>query len=141
MFRIALEDPSSGTRIHNSSDDLGAKMAKIEVLARGGHPDLRKQACQELREAAERFCKTMLVRYRWAHKESKAAISDYNRKNLGVLGPMTDPLLVKDPSHPGKLRALRDAVNPANHDDEIPSHGALKESLGILKNLKREYLG
>ena len=101
MFRIALDDPSKGTGVHNTSDDLGAKLAKIEILARGGHPDLRKQACQELREAAERFCKTMLVRYRWAHKEPKAAISDYDGRIAGVLEPKTEELLLKDPSHPG----------------------------------------
>ena len=136
MFRIALDDPSRGTGVHNTSDDLAAKLAKIEILARGGHPGLRKQACQELRETAERFCKTMLVRYRWAHSEPKAAISDYDGKNLGELGPKTETLLVNDPSHPGKLRALRDAINPANHDDGIPSQGALKVSLGDLKESK-----
>lgn len=141
IFRIALENPLNGTVIHNTSDDLGVKLARIEVLARNGSPDLRKQACQELRDAAERFCKVMLVNYRWVHKEPKAAISDYDGKNLGELGPKTEALLVKDASHPGKLRALRDAMNPAKHDDGIPSQGALKVSLGDLKKLKQMYLG
>jgi hypothetical protein len=48
--------------------------------------------------------------------------------------------LTLDPSHPGKLRAIGGAVNPAKHDDAVPAAGMLKVALGDLKFLKKEYL-
>ena len=42
--------------MRNTADDLAARLAKIDTLVRGAaNPDIRKQACQELREATERF--------------------------------------------------------------------------------------
>lgn len=140
MFQISLEQPRDGTSVRNTADDLMAKLAKIENLVRGTHPDLRKLAGEELRNAGERFCKDVLVRDRWGKGDKAAAISDYDGKTLGELGPKVEPLLAKDASHPGKLRAFRDNLNPAKHDDGIPSQGVLKVCLGDLKTLKKEYL-
>ncbi len=141
MFQLSLVDPVEGTVVSNTADDLTAQLAKIETLARGGHPELRRQAGEELRNAGERFCKEMLVKDRVGKGDKTAAISEYDGQNLGVLGPKVDPLLVKDPAHPGKLRAFRDAVNPAKHDDGIPSRATLQVAIGDLKALKKEYLG
>ena len=58
MFQIELVDRANGTSITNTGDDLMAMISRIEVLARGGHTELRKQAGELLRNAAERFCKT-----------------------------------------------------------------------------------
>lgn len=142
MFQISLEDPQQGTAIRNTADNLAARLARIETLARGAaNSDICKQACQELREATERFCKLMLVQYAWVGKRLDTSVTNFDNKNLAELGPRVQALLVKDPSHPGKLRAIRDNLNPANHDDGIPSQGELKVSLGDLKQLKRDYLG
>ena len=46
-------------------------------------------------------------------------------------------LLTLDPSHPGKLRAIGGAVNPAKHDDAVPAAGVLKVALGDLRFLKK----
>jgi AAA domain len=140
MFQLYLANPGEGTVVSNTDDDMITRLTKIETLARGGHPDLRKQAGEELRNVGERFCKEVLVRDQWAKGDSTAAISDYDGKNLGDLGPKVDPLLVKDPAHPGKLRAFRDGVNPAKHDGGIPSQATLKVALGDLRVLKKEYL-
>jgi hypothetical protein len=140
MFQLYLADPGEGTIVSNTDDDITTRLAKIESLARGGHPDLRKQAGEELRNVGERFCKEVLVRDRWAKGDTTAVISDYDNTTLGELGPKVDPLLVRDPSHPGKLRAFRDAVNPAKHDGGIPSQATLKVALGDLRTLKKAYL-
>jgi len=140
MFQLSLTNPIDGTVVWNTADDLTAKLAKVEVLVSGGHPDLWKRAGEDLRDAGERFCKEMLVRDCWAKGDKTAAISDYDGKTFGQLGPKVAPLLTKDPSHPGKLNAFAFAVNPANHDDDIPSQGALKVALGDLRALRKEYL-
>lgn len=49
-------------------------LARIEALVRGGHTDLRKQAGEQLRNAAERFCKEMLVHDCWNKGDNKAAL-------------------------------------------------------------------
>ena len=75
---------------------VGAMLARAQVLARGGHAELRKQAGESLRNAAERFCKEMLVRDRWTKYDKGAALSDYDGKNLGQLEPKVEPLLTAD---------------------------------------------
>ena len=69
-----------------------------------------------------------------------ASLNDYDKKNLGHLGPLVEPLLTHDASHPGKLRALGGALNPAKHDDAVPAAGILKVALGDLRFLKKTYL-
>ncbi|MEM7767397.1 MAG: ATP-binding protein [Pseudomonadota bacterium] len=140
MFQIAMIDPADGTTVTNTGDDLMAMITRIEVLARGGHADLRKQAGELLRNAAERFCKEVLVRHRWANGHPQAALSDYDGKNLGQLSPQVEPLMTSDPSHPGKLRSLGNELNPAKHDDGIPPQGTLKVALGDLRHLRAQYL-
>jgi AAA domain-containing protein len=140
MFQLSLTDPGEGTVVRNTADDLMARFAKIEILVRSGHPDLLKQAGEHLRDVGERFCKEMLVRSEHAKGNMNAVISDYNGKTLEWLIPKVEPLLAKDPSHPGKLRALPAMLNPAKHDDDTPSRGALKVALGDLTYFKKEYL-
>lgn len=140
MFQMALTNPADGTAVTNTGDDLMAMLARAEVLARGGHPELRKQAGESLRNAAERFCKEMLVRDRWTKHDKSAALSDYDGKNLGQLEPKVEPLLTVDASHPGKLRSIGNQLNPAKHDDNTPDHGTIEVALGDLKFLKKQYL-
>jgi hypothetical protein len=100
-----------------------------------------RYSSQRLREAAERFCKLLLVKKRQDSGETAATISDYKGKVLGDLEPQVTPYLqLKDPSHPGKLAALRRDLNPANHDDDIPTRAALRLSLGTLKDFRKAYL-
>ena len=120
MFQMALTDRADGTAVTNTGDDLMVMLARADVLARGGHVELRKQAGELLRDAAERFCKEMLVKDRWTKGDKGAALSDYDGKNLGQLEPKVEPLLRADPSHPGKLRSIGSQLNPAKHDDDTP---------------------
>ncbi|QOZ36995.1 ATP-binding protein [Bradyrhizobium sp. CCBAU 53421] len=140
MFQIALLSPADGSSVTNTADDLATQLTRAEKLARGGHPTLRKQGGEVMRDAAERFCKEMLVKDRRAKGDGAASLLDYDKKTLGHLGPQVEPLLTQDPSHPGKLRALGSALNPAKHDDAIPSMGTLVQALGDLQFLKKKYL-
>ena len=140
MFQMALTDPADGTAVTNTGNDLIAMLARADVLARGGHVELRKRAGELLRDAAERFCKEMLVRDRWTKGDKGAALSDYDGKNLGQLGPKVESLLAADPSHPGKLRSIGSQLNPAKHDDDTPNQGTIAVALGDLKFFKKQYL-
>ena len=140
MFQMALENPVDGPVVQHTSDDLAAMLTRVRSLSGGNHPELRKQAGEHLRNAAERFCKDLLVRDRWAQGDEVAALSDYDGKNLGQLSPEVEPLLSQDASHPGKLRTIGASLNPAKHDDAIPDRGTLRVALGDLERLKKDYL-
>jgi hypothetical protein len=140
LFQIVLQNPADGSSVTNTADDLEVALVRADKLIRGGHTDLHKQAGSVIRDAAERFCKEMLVRDRRAKGDCTASLNDYDNKNLGHLCPLVEPLLALDPSHPGKLRTLGGAVNPAKHDDAVPAAGILKVALGDLRFLKKSYL-
>ncbi|RVI34231.1 AAA family ATPase [Sinorhizobium meliloti] len=140
LFQIDLRSPADGSAVANTADDLETKFMKAEILVRGGHPSLHKQGGEVIRDAAERFCKEMLIKDRRAKGDAAASLNDYSLKNLGHLAPNVEPFLTRDPSHAGKLRAIGGAVNPAKHDDAIPAAGVLKVALGDLRFLKKTYL-
>lgn len=140
LFQIALQSPGNGSTVTNTADDLGMAIDRADKLVRSNHPDMLKQGGSVIRDAAERFCKEMLVRDRRATGAAAASLSDYTNRNLGQLCPLVEPLLTHDASHPGKLRTIGGTVNPANHDDAVPAAGALKVALGDLRFLKKTYL-
>lgn len=140
LFQIVLQNPVDGSSVANTADDLETKFLRAETLIRGGHVSLRKQGGEAVRDAAERFCKELLVKDRRANGDGAASLNDYDNRTLGYLGPLVEPLLTLDPSHPGKLRTIGGAVNPAKHDDAVPAAGVLKVALGDLRFLKRKYL-
>jgi hypothetical protein len=139
-FHIALQNPAQGSIVNNTADDLATLLSRSEILIRGGHPDLHKQGGEMLRDAAERFCKELLVKDRRRNGDRNVSLSDFDGQNLGQLSPRVEPLLTGDAAHPGKLRTIGSNTNPANHDDTIPPAGVLKVALGDLRSLKKQYL-
>ncbi len=137
MFRM---DPLLGTEIRSQNDDLAAMIARAQPFVKSQDPSLRKEGAGRLREAIERFCKIMLVKARQGKGESLASITDYDGKNFGSYGQQVMNLLIKDSSHPGKLKAAHEYVTPGPHDDKPPSVGELSAAYGDLKKLKKDYL-
>lgn len=138
--QLIVESPAEGTIIENTSDALAAKINRAKSLARGGHPDSRKAAGVHLRDAGELFCKEMLVKDRHAKGEVAASLTDYDGKTLEWLLPRVEPLLDRDPSHPGKLQAFKSTVNDACHDNTPPGNAAMTHACGEINSLQREYL-
>jgi hypothetical protein len=61
-------------------------LVRAETLLRGGHPDLHKQGGAVVRDAAERFCKELLIKTRREDGDA-ASLNDYGGKNLRDLSP------------------------------------------------------
>jgi hypothetical protein len=78
--QLYIDTPAEGTIIENTSNALLAKITRAKSLARGGHPDLRKECGIQLRDAGERFCKEMLVIARRHNGETAASLTDYDEK-------------------------------------------------------------
>lgn len=138
--QLFVEAPSDGTVIENTSDALIAKLNRAKSLARGGHPDLRKECGIQLRDAGERFCKELLIEHRRANGENAASLSDYDGKTLEWLAPHIDPLLGRDPSHPGKFGVFKATVNRACHDNSPPGPAEMTQAHGEIRHLVKDYL-
>jgi hypothetical protein len=141
QYQIILNDAVLGTEIRSQNDDLATMMAKAQPLIKSQDPVVRKDGAIRLREAIERFCKTILVKDKQSNGDSLASTTDYDGQNFGNYGQSAMNLLSKDPAHPGKLRAAHTYASPGPHDDKPPSVGELSVAYGDLKALKREYLG
>jgi hypothetical protein len=139
-FLVTIEDPRVGAVVKNRSDTLDALLARASPYIESSNPEIRKIGAGRLRDAAERFCKLVLVQERQRQGHASARVSDYEGKTLGDLGPQVQPLLYKDPSHAGKLRLIGQRLNPGSHDHRVPPPGDLKQCLGDLKYLRKEYL-
>jgi len=139
--QLFIETPAEGSIIENTSDALLAKINRAKSLARGGHPDVRKECGIQLRDAAERFCKEMLVNDRRGKGEAAASLTDYDGKTLEWLCPHVEPLLDHDASHPGKLEVFRNTVNRACHDNAPPGNAEMIQACGEIRFLVKNYLG
>ncbi|MCW5716905.1 MAG: AAA family ATPase [Bauldia sp.] len=139
--QLFIEAPADGTIIENTSDALLAKINRAKSLARGGHPDLRKECGIQLRDAGERFCKEMLVSDRRQNGDMAASLTDYDDRTMEWLFPKMEHLLDRDPSHPGKFTVFKKTVNDACHDNAPPSSAAMVQAHGEIRFLVKEYLG
>lgn len=139
--QLFIEAPADGTTIENTSDALLAKINRAKSLARGGHPDLRKECGIQLRDAGERFCKEILVSNRRQMGDMAASLTDYDGKTMEWLFPKMEHLLDRDASHPGKFTVFRKTVNDACHDNAPPSSAAMVQAHGEIRFLVKEYFG
>ena len=139
-FHLSHE-PGSGTVADKTSDDLEAMLARARPYVGNANLEMRKRAARLLRDAAERWCKEMLVRDRRSKGDAEAAISDYVDKKgtLGHLVPLVRPLLTR-PDEPGKLEYIRKTLNPGGHDSPVyPSGQETKTVFDHLNTLKGAY--
>jgi hypothetical protein len=139
--QLYIEAPADGTIIENTSDALLAKINRAMSLARGGHPDLRKECGIQLRDAGERFCKEILVNERRRNGDMAASLTDYGGKTLEWLFPKMEHLLDQDASHPGKFTVFKKTVNNACHDNAPPSSAAMTQAHGEIRFLVKMYFG
>ncbi len=139
-YVILMEDPSRGAVIDKTRDTLMSKLESAERYIDRGDPESLKTAARNLRDATERFCKLVLVGKRKDDGDESALVTDYDGQELGRLSKQVRPLLTKDTAHPGKLKYIRQTLNPGSHDDEVPEHGELQQCLNHLKKLVGRYI-
>jgi DNA-binding transcriptional MerR regulator len=139
--QLFIETPAEGSIIENTGDALLAKINRARSLARGGHPDLRKECGIQLRDAGERFCKEMLVNDRHSKGDAAVSLTDYDGKTLEWLCPRVDPLLDHDASHPGKLTVFKNTVNRACHDNAPPGNAEMTQACGDIRFFVKDYFG
>ncbi|TWU62372.1 recombination protein F [Crateriforma conspicua] len=139
IFQLSLTEPTSGTQVVKTSDDLQVMLSRVEPYVKSRSPDILKDAGIKLRDAAERLCKEMLVKDRRTNGDGTAAISDYTNKNLSELRPKVEPLFI-DTDHSGKFRTCIRWLNRGDHDTTPPNAGEIKTAYGYLKLLKKVYL-
>lgn len=140
MAQLYVDSPQVGTIIENTSDTLIAKVNRAKSLAKGGHPDVRKECDVQLRDAGELFCKEILVKARRGQSNQDSSLSDFEGKALEWLCPRVEPFLDKDPAHPGKLEAFMARVNSACHDNTPPGSSDMVYACGEIAYLVKEYL-
>lgn len=140
-FNLNLDDPSTGTVIVKTSDALSMMLKAADPFTRSSVLATRKEGCQRIRDACERFCKELVVGRRQDAGDATALITDYTgpQGTLDHLIPEVIPYL-EGSDEPGKLRLLQQQTNPGNHDDDVPSKTALRVDLGNLRTLKQKYL-
>ena len=139
VFHVTCEDLGVGAQVEKISDALGAMLASARPYIRNLTPEIRKIASTRLRDAAERLCKEIVVKGRRA-KGQDVSIIDFDGKTLEQLRPLVEPYLTGDPSHPGKLQAAANVLNPGSHEDVVPDGEALAVVLGDMKRFKSDYL-
>lgn len=140
-YELTLDDPAVGTEVTKKTDALAQMIHRAKPFTRSSSLEIRRQGCEKLRNCAERFCKEFLVSHRRLEGDETAMVTDYSGKT-GGLGHLIDecaPYLTGRDEE-GKLRMLKDLVNPGNHDDSVPSKTFLATSLGTLKELQNKYL-
>lgn len=137
LFRVDGSDPSRGTLVIKTSDDLAEMIARAELL-RSGAPDVIRQKAAQIRSATERLCKEILVAEERKSGHIGAAIGDFDGKDLSYLEARVSPYLTKQSNHAGRLQAIARDTNRGPHDDRVPTQAALKVA-GDLKELVREY--
>lgn len=140
VAQLYVDSPQAGTIVENTSDLLMGKVNRARSLARGGHPDVRKECGVQLRDAGERFCKEILVKGNFEENGEGVVLSDFDGKTLEWLCPRVEPFLDKDPSHPGKLQAFRNTVNSACHDNTPPGPAEMTHACGEIRFLAQQYV-
>lgn len=141
QFQLVRDNAVAGTEVRSQDDDLATMLAQAKPFILSQDSDQRKEGATRLRRAIERFCKELLVKSRHANGDNTAMISHYDGKNYGDFSAQALALLTQDPAHKGKLTAAYNYVTPGPHDDTPPSNSQLKQALGDLKGLKKDYLG
>ncbi len=138
-FSIEMANSKDGASFWKTSDTLEALIVAARPFLKNQNREIRKIAAHRLRDAAERLCKEIIVKY-GSSTSTPCTIADFGGKMLSELVPKTEPFLTKDASHSGKLRVIGRLLNPGSHDTVVPEAMGLGVACGDLEMLKREYL-
>lgn len=140
LFEITMAEPADGSEVNKTSDSITAMLARVKPFVGNAHLEIRKTACEKLRDVAERVCKEIAVNNRRQNGDLTAQITDYvgPKGTFESLISEAEPFL-NDPSHPGKLKVIAQTLNPGKHDGDVPTKEALKQAYGDLGQFRKHY--
>lgn len=134
-YEVTLKDPVGGSEVKPVSDEFHNRLATAATLMHNPNTDVRKLAGQNLRDAAERLSKQIIVS-ELRKAGGTASVADYDGKTMGELKPLVTPYSAK-PEEPGLWAVIVRELNPADHDTNPPTSAALKLSHDTLKQLEK----
>lgn len=137
-FLITLEHPMNGSIVAKTTDTADALLQKATINLQSDNEAVRRAGANDVRLAAERLAKEILVKERTAN-EDLCSLADYEGETLGRLIVALDPYLT-DPSHKGKWRMINNLVSPGSHDATVPSRTDLKVAYGDLRAFYKSYI-
>ncbi len=133
-FTVTLEDRSVGSEVEKSSNTAHALLDRARPLLKSKRPPMRKTGAKQLRDAAERVAKEILVKHR-RDEGDECDVTDYDSKALEQLITLLEHYFL-DQAERGKWKTVQSVLNPGSHDDSTPAvtelvvaHGDLKKSL------------
>ena len=137
-YSLSISDPKEGTVAEKVWDSLDNMLRRAERFAGSSNQEMRKTGSRLLRDAAERFCKELIVRQR-RERGDQCSITDYDGKSLSDLAPKVRRHLTV-PEHIGKFDDLTRALSPGSHDDQVPPGSELRVALGNLRRFCKDYV-
>lgn len=137
-YSLSIPVPKAGTVAERVHDSLDSMLRRAEKFAGSSAREMRKTGARLLRDAAERFCKELIVKKRREQGE-KCSITDYDGKSFSQLAPKARKHFA-EPAHIGKFEDLSQALSPGSHDDRIPPGSDLSVALGNLRRFCKDYL-
>jgi hypothetical protein len=139
-FLLCMDGSTASAVVEPKAGTFDALFAAATPYLGNQNSEIRKLGSGRLRDAAERLCKLLLIEECRRTGDTAASISDYQGKTLGALTLLVLPLLSQNASHPGRLKALANSLNPGSHDDTVPSVSALAVARGDLIEFKKCYV-
>ena len=137
-YEATLVDPRDGTQIVRTGDDFEHLMLNASSQMSSPLVENRQAAGNYLRIAAERLAKHILVEKRNQAGDARAALSDYDGRNLSHLRPLVNEHSIM-PNEPGQWAMLSRVLNDSDHDADPPLPAELKNCLHTLRDLKKRH--
>ena len=136
-YSAVLVDASKGTTVKRSTDRFDQLVAAAKDQMNSAVEDNRNMAGVNLRRAAERLSKSIIVAGRRKWGDARACIADYDGRNLDKLHSDVIQYAV-EANEAGLWRAVARELNDAAHDaPTAPSRQALKQCHGNLTALRK----
>lgn len=139
-FKVVQETtPTISTNIHAMDSEIADLLKRIDSIVRNPDADVALSAANQIRSAAELFCKLMICKNE-SSDDNPLAPSVFDGKMLPELLRKAEPHLIQDPSHAGKIRHIESCTcRGSHHDYGTDPRVSLRSMLGDVRSLSREY--
>lgn len=139
-FKVEMvSGPTVAATIQDMDSELSDLLKRIDLIVRNPDPNVALSAANQIRSAAELFCKLLICKA----ESTPAGIllpSSFDGRMLPDLLRRAEPHLKKDASHSGKIRHIEKCTDCGSHHDYgSDPRNALGAMLGDVRALSKEY--